>query len=69
MAMRAEGDGPAGIGLEPPANLTDRQRLDHLSLYDLRNVIGLGVAGTDIPAFAGSSTNASAGTWPAMWPA
>ncbi|MEM8305988.1 cytochrome c, partial [Morganella morganii] len=48
-----KGDGPAGIGLEPPpANLTDRQRLDHLSLYDLRNVIGLGVAGTDMPAFA-----------------
>ena len=48
-----QGDGPAGIGLEPPpANLTDRQRLDHLSLYDLRNVIGLGVAGTDMPAFA-----------------
>ena len=51
MAMRARATAP--IGLEPPpANLTDRQRLDHLSLYDLRNVIGLGVAGTDMPAFA-----------------
>lgn len=48
-----KGDGPAGIGLEPPpANLTDRARLDQLSLYDLRNVIGLGISGTDMPAFA-----------------
>ncbi|WP_371370133.1 FTR1 family protein [Pseudomonas sp. QL9] len=48
-----KGDGPAGIGLQPPpANLTERARLDQLSLYDLRTVIGLGVAGTDMPAFA-----------------
>ncbi|MBO3277490.1 cytochrome c/FTR1 family iron permease [Pseudomonas schmalbachii] len=48
-----KGDGPAGIGLEPPpANLTDRARLDQLSLYDLRNVVMLGVSGTDMPAFA-----------------
>ncbi|SDI25524.1 FTR1 family protein [Pseudomonas panipatensis] len=47
-----KGDGPAGIGLQPPpANLTDRARLDHLSLYDLRNVVTLGVGGTDMPAF------------------
>lgn len=48
-----KGDGPAGIGLQPPpADLTARARLDQLSLYDLRTVIGLGVAGTDMPAFA-----------------
>ena len=48
-----KGDGPAGIGLQPPpANLADRARLDQLSLYDLRTVIGLGIAGTDMPAFA-----------------
>jgi high-affinity iron transporter len=47
------GDGPAGIGLEPPpANLRDAARLDRLSLYDLYNTLGLGVAGTDMPAFA-----------------
>ncbi|MFO8212479.1 c-type cytochrome, partial [Pseudomonas aeruginosa] len=46
-----KGDGPAGIGLQPPpADLTARARLDQLSLYDLRTVIGLGVAGTDMPA-------------------
>ncbi|MWV10560.1 c-type cytochrome [Pseudomonas sp. R-28-1W-6] len=47
------GDGPAGIGLEPPpANLRDRARLDRLSLYDLFNTLGLGIEGTDMPAFA-----------------
>lgn len=47
------GDGPAGIGLEPPpANLRDADRLDRLSLYDLFNTLGLGVEGTDMPAFA-----------------
>ena len=47
------GDGPAGIGLEPPpANLRDRERLDRLSLYDLFNTLGLGIEGTDMPAFA-----------------
>ncbi|KPX94923.1 cytochrome c/FTR1 family iron permease [Pseudomonas meliae] len=47
------GDGPAGIGLEPPpSNLRDTARLDRLSLYDLYNAIGLGIAGTDMPAFA-----------------
>lgn len=47
------GDGPAGIGLEPPpSNLRDAARLDRLSLYDLYNAVGLGIAGTDMPAFA-----------------
>lgn len=47
------GDGPAGIGLEPPpSNLRDTARLDRLSLYDLYNATGLGIAGTDMPAFA-----------------
>ncbi|MCD5981042.1 putative lead uptake protein [Pseudomonas savastanoi pv. glycinea] len=47
------GDGPAGIGLEPPpSNLRDSARLDRLSLYDLYNAVGLGIAGTDMPAFA-----------------
>ncbi len=47
------GDGPAGIGLEPPpSNLRDGARLDRLSLYDLYNTLGLGIAGSDMPAFA-----------------
>lgn len=47
------GDGPAGIGLEPPpANLRDSPRLDRLSLYDLFNTLGLGLEATDMPAFA-----------------
>lgn len=47
------GDGPAGIGMEPaPANLRDGARLDRLSLYDLYNTVGLGIEGTDMPAFA-----------------
>lgn len=47
------GDGPAGVGLEPaPANLRDTARLDHLSLYDLYNTLGLGIEGTDMPSFA-----------------
>ncbi len=47
------GDGPAGIGLEPPpANLRDLSRMDRLSLYDLYNTIGLGIDGTDMTAFA-----------------
>ncbi|WP_339513871.1 FTR1 family protein [Pseudomonas sp. RL_15y_Pfl2_60] len=47
------GDGPAGVGLEPPpANLRDAARLDHLSLYDIYNTIGLGVEGTDMVGFA-----------------
>ena len=47
------GDGPAGIGLEPaPANLRDTARMDSLSLYDLYNTLGLGIEGTDMPAFA-----------------
>ncbi|WP_122670267.1 cytochrome c/FTR1 family iron permease [Pseudomonas viridiflava] len=47
------GDGPAGIGLEPPpSNLRDTARLDRLSLYDLYKALGLGIAGTDMPAFA-----------------
>ncbi|MBN6714826.1 FTR1 family protein [Pseudomonas capsici] len=47
------GDGPAGIGLTPaPANLRDAARLDRLSLYDIYNTVGLGITGTDMPAFA-----------------
>lgn len=47
------GDGPAGLGLEPPpANLRDIARMDRLSLYDLFNTIDLGIDGTDMPAFA-----------------
>ncbi|MFC5694345.1 FTR1 family protein [Pseudomonas sp. GCM10022186] len=47
------GDGPAGMGLEPPpANLRDQARIDRMSLYDLYNTLGLGVEGTDMPAFA-----------------
>ncbi|WP_122861235.1 cytochrome c/FTR1 family iron permease [Pseudomonas viridiflava] len=47
------GDGPAGIGLEPaPGDLRDAARLDRLSLYSLYSATGLGIAGTDMPAFA-----------------
>ncbi|MET0777321.1 MAG: FTR1 family protein [Pseudomonas mandelii] len=47
------GDGPAGVGLTPPpANLRDTVRLDHLSLYAIYTTVGLGVEGTDMPAFA-----------------
>ncbi|MHC8329637.1 FTR1 family protein [Pseudomonas sp. LB1P83] len=47
------GDGPAGVGLTPlPANLRDTTRLDHLSLYAIYSTLGLGVEGTDMPAFA-----------------
>ncbi|BBP62248.1 cystathionine gamma-synthase [Pseudomonas sp. St316] len=47
------GDGPAGVGLEPPpANMRDAQRLDRLSLYAIYNTVGMGIEGTDMPAFA-----------------
>ncbi len=47
------GDGPAGLGLEPPpANLRNVARLDQLSLYDLYNTLGLGIEGTEMPSFA-----------------
>lgn len=47
------GDGPAGVGLEPPpSNLRDAQRLDRLSLYAIYNTLGMGIEGTDMPAFA-----------------
>jgi len=47
------GDGPAGVGLTPPpSNLREAARLDHLSLYALYSTLGLGVEGTDMPAFA-----------------
>jgi high-affinity iron transporter len=47
------GDGPAGIGLSPPpANLRDAARLDRLSLYDIYTTLGLGIDGTEMPAFA-----------------
>ncbi|MVV49275.1 c-type cytochrome [Pseudomonas sp. PB120] len=47
------GDGPAGLGLTPPpSNLRDSARMDHLSLYAIYSTLGLGVEGTDMPAFA-----------------
>ncbi|MGG7558832.1 FTR1 family protein [Pseudomonas sp. ES3] len=47
------GDGPAGVGMTPPpTNLRDTARLDRLSLYALYNTLGMGVEGTDMPAFA-----------------
>lgn len=47
------GDGPAGLGLEPPpANLRSVARLDQLSLFDLYNTLGLGIEGTEMPSFA-----------------
>ncbi len=47
------GDGPAGIGLQPPpSNLRDAARLNRLSLYDLFNTIGLGIDGTDMAGYA-----------------
>ena len=47
------GDGPASVGMTPPpANLRDAARLDRLSLYAIFNTLGLGVEGTDMPAFA-----------------
>ena len=47
------GDGPAGVSLTPPpANLRDAARLDRLSLYAVYTTLGLGVEGTDMPAFA-----------------
>ncbi|WP_434518246.1 FTR1 family protein [Pseudomonas sp. NFX1] len=47
------GDGPAGVGLEPPpANLRSVERLDQLSLFDLYNTLGLGIEGTEMPSFA-----------------
>ncbi|MBM7063247.1 FTR1 family protein [Pseudomonas sp. UL073] len=47
------GDGPAGMGLEPPpGDLRAAARLDQLSLYDLFATLGQGLDGTDMPAFA-----------------
>ncbi|MFI7855792.1 FTR1 family protein [Pseudomonas promysalinigenes] len=47
------GDGPAGVGLEPPpANLRNTQRMDQLSLFDLYNTLALGIDGTEMPSFA-----------------
>ncbi|MDN3235013.1 FTR1 family protein [Pseudomonas sp. WAC2] len=47
------GDGPAGIGLEPPpGDLRDPARMDHLSLYDIYNTVTWGIDGTDMPSFA-----------------
>ncbi|WP_223511421.1 cytochrome c/FTR1 family iron permease [Pseudomonas sp. GL-R-26] len=47
------GDGPAGVGMTPPpSNLRDTTRLDRLSLYAIYSILGLGVEGTDMPAFA-----------------
>ena len=47
------GDGPAGVGLEPPpANLQDRARQDRLSLYAIYSTLGQGIEGTDMPSFA-----------------
>lgn len=47
------GDGPAGVGLEPPpANLRNTERMDQLSLFDLYNTLALGIDGTEMPSFA-----------------
>lgn len=47
------GDGPAGVGMTPPpSNLRDSTRMDRLSLYAIYSTLGLGVEGTDMPAFA-----------------
>ena len=47
------GDGPAGVGLTPPpSNLRDSARMDRLSLYAIYSTLGLGIEGTDMPAFA-----------------
>ncbi|MGH8377174.1 MAG: c-type cytochrome, partial [Pseudomonas sp.] len=47
------GDGLAGVGMTPPpSNLRDTTRLDRLSLYAIYSALGLGVEGTDMPAFA-----------------
>ncbi|CAD5106363.1 cytochrome c/FTR1 family iron permease [Zestomonas carbonaria] len=47
------GDGPAGVGMEPPPrNLREQARMDRMSLYDLFNTLGQGIDGTDMPAFA-----------------
>ncbi|KAA0978144.1 cytochrome c/FTR1 family iron permease [Pseudomonas sp. ANT_H12B] len=47
------GDGPAGVGMTPPpSNLRDATRLDRLSLYAIYNTLGMGIEGTDMPAFA-----------------
>lgn len=47
------GDGPAGVDMTPPpSDLRDTTRLDRLSLYAIYSTLGLGVEGTDMPAFA-----------------
>lgn len=47
------GDGPAGVGLQPPpSNLQRQARLDNLSLYDLFNTLGLGIEGTEMVSFS-----------------
>ena len=47
------GDGPAGLGLQPPPSNFQRQaRLDSLSLYDLFNTLSLGIDGTEMAAFS-----------------
>ncbi|MFC6476385.1 FTR1 family protein [Pseudomonas asuensis] len=47
------GDGPAGIGLEPPpGDLRDLARMDRLSLYDIYSTVTQGRDGTDMPSFA-----------------
>lgn len=50
---KGAGDGPAGIGLQPPpANLQATARLDNLSLYDLFNTLSLGIDGTEMASFS-----------------
>jgi len=47
------GDGPAGVGMQPPPSNFHRQaRLDSLSLYDLFNTLSLGIDGTEMAAFS-----------------
>jgi high-affinity iron transporter len=51
--VNGAGDGPAGIGLQPPpANLQAVARLDNLSLYDLFNTLSLGIDGTEMASFS-----------------
>ncbi|MGE8188074.1 FTR1 family protein [Pseudomonas sp. NPDC086278] len=47
------GDGPAGVDMTPPpSDLRDAARMGRLSLYALYNTLGMGIEGTDMPAFA-----------------
>lgn len=52
------GDGPAAAGLDPPpVAFTDRERARERSIFALYQVIGRGVEGTSMPAFAEMSAD------------